>query len=85
MLVIECPACGPRNSSEFSYSGKVKPRPTGTPSQAQWRKYLYEKDNYARVNVERWFHVTGCRRFLDVERHSVTNEITSVVIVGGGQ
>ena len=83
MLVIDCPFCGPRNSSEFGFSGKVKPRPGGRPTKSEWRRYLYEQDNVAGVSVERWFHVAGCRRFLDVERHSVTNEISSVTAVGG--
>ena len=77
--MIECPHCGPRNSSEFSYSGLVKPRPTGdsvTPE--AWRRYLYEQNNYADAVSERWFHVNGCRAFLDIVRHTVTNEITSV-------
>ncbi len=84
MLVIECPVCGPRNSSEFSYSGPSKPRPAGTPSPADWRKYLYEKDNFAGFAKERWFHINGCRKFIDIERSSITNEITSVHLVGQG-
>ena len=83
MLVIECPVCGPRNSSEFSFSGPVKSRPTGTPTPTEWRRYLYEQANVAGFAKERWFHVSGCRRFLDVERSTITNEITSVTRVGG--
>jgi heterotetrameric sarcosine oxidase delta subunit len=85
MLVIECPVCGPRNSSEFSYSGLVKPRPTGTNDPAEWRKYLYEQNNFAGFAKERWFHVSGCRKFIDVERSSITNEITSIIQVGTTQ
>ena len=82
MLVIECPHCGPRNSSEFSYSGLVQPRPQADPTPAQWRKYLYEQDNFSGFSMERWFHVDGCRKFLDMERHTVTNEIASIKAVG---
>ncbi len=78
MLVIECPACGPRNTSEFSFSGPAKARPGPDPNPESWRRYLYEQDNVAGVATERWFHVNGCRLFLDIERHTVTNEITSV-------
>ena len=85
MLVIECPFCGPRNSSEFTYSGMIKPRPAAEPEPAEWRRYLYEQDNIAGWSVERWFHVSGCRRYLDVRRHSVTNEIAAVTEAGGGQ
>ncbi len=84
MLVMVCPHCGPRNSSEFSYSGMIKPRPGDMPDPVAWRRYLYEQDNVAGWARERWFHVDGCRRFLDVERHTVTNEITSIAEAGGG-
>ena len=57
MLLIECPHCGPRNSSEFSYSGTIKPRPTiggsEPEAQAEWRRYLYEEDNFAGFATER--------------------------------
>lgn len=82
MLLITCPHCGPRNSSEFSYSGITKPRPNGSPDPAEWRRYLYEQDNVAGWAKERWFHVNGCRRFLDIERNTITNEITSITDAG---
>jgi len=45
---------------------------------AEWRRYLYEKDNIAGLVSEEWFHSAGCRRFLIVERDTATNDITSV-------
>ena len=83
MLVIVCPVCGPRNSSEFTYLGEGRARPDD-PDVTEWRAYLYEHDNTSGWQTERWFHVSGCRRFLDVERHNVTNEIRSTEIVGAG-
>ncbi|HDH02655.1 MAG TPA: sarcosine oxidase subunit delta [Actinobacteria bacterium] len=86
MLLIECPHCGPRNGTEFTYSGKIQPRPVMKGSdfeaRAEWRRYLYEEDNFAGFAKERWFHGNGCRKFLDIERHSVTNEISSVSPAG---
>ncbi len=79
MLVIVCPHCGPRNSNEFSFLGERSSRPAvATTTPDEWRRYLYTKDNAAGSQLERWFHVSGCRRFLDVERDTVTNEIRSV-------
>lgn len=79
MLLIVCPHCGPRNSDEFSFLGERSSRPVaGTTTAAEWRHYLYLKDNAAGWQGERWFHIAGCRRFLDVERDTVTNEIRSV-------
>jgi heterotetrameric sarcosine oxidase delta subunit len=53
---------------------RTRPDPqTATP--AQWRAYLYEQDNVAGWSTESWYHTFGCRRFVDVERHTVTNEV----------
>ena len=83
MLLIICPFCGPRNSDEFSYRGEIVPRPSADADESSWRGYLYTKENGAGWRVERWFHVSGCRRFLDVTRDNQSNEIRSVEPVGG--
>ena len=75
MLVITCPHCGPRNSEEFAYQGEIIPRPGPDSDPATWRRYLYTRVNLAGWQRERWFHVSGCRRFLDVERNTLSNEI----------
>lgn len=83
MLVIICPNCGPRNSEEFTFQGEVKPRPdVAATKSGEWRSYLYTKENLSGWVDERWFHGSGCRRFLMVERDTVTNEIRSVIEVG---
>jgi heterotetrameric sarcosine oxidase delta subunit len=79
MFLIPCPHCGPRNVSEFRYVGARRTRPdpqTVTP--VQWRAYLYEHDNVAGLSVESWYHTFGCRRFVSVERHTVTNAVRPV-------
>lgn len=78
MLVISCPHCGPRNSDEFGFSGEVSARPDADTDVAAWRRYLYMKTNGDGWQPERWFHVSGCRRFLMIERNLNTNEIRSV-------
>jgi heterotetrameric sarcosine oxidase delta subunit len=70
-----CPFCGPRSSDEFSYLGEPHARPAAEPR--AWRRYLYEKRNIAGWQTERWFHVSGCRRFIEVERNTLTNELCS--------
>ena len=76
MILIPCPHCGPRNSSEFHYAGERAPRPDpNAASQTEWRAYLFDKRNPAGWTGEKWYHGFGCRRFLYVERHTVTNEI----------
>lgn len=84
MLLIACPHCGPRNSNEFSFLGESSSRPAaGAATSAEWREYLYVKGNTAGWERERWFHTAGCRRFLDLERDTTTNEIRSVSDAGG--
>ncbi len=78
MLLIVCPHCGPRNSDEFSYNGERSSRPDPGVTAGEWRRYLYEQQNIAGRQTEQWFHVAGCRRFLIVERDTVSNEIRSV-------
>jgi len=78
MLLIVCPHCGPRNSDEFTFRGEVVRRPNVDASPIDWRSYLYDKANVSGWQDETWFHVAGCRRFLRVERHTISNEIRSV-------
>jgi heterotetrameric sarcosine oxidase delta subunit len=78
VILIPCPHCGPRNSTEFAWTGERSRRPdpdATTTTPAQWRAYLYERLNPAGWTTESWYHRFGCRRYLVVERHTVTNEI----------
>ncbi|MGB7861727.1 MAG: sarcosine oxidase subunit delta [Acidimicrobiia bacterium] len=78
MLLIQCPHCGARNSDEFTFSGEIVPRPAADCDPATWRNYLYVKTNATGWQRERWFHVSGCRRFLLIERDQDSNEIRRV-------
>lgn len=82
MLLIPCPHCGPRNSDEFAFKGEAVSRPAPDVSPAAWRAYLYERANVAGWESETWFHTAGCRRFLAVERSTLTNEIRAVSDIG---
>ncbi len=76
MIRIPCPFCGARDHGEFRYAGTMRPRPapqTATP--ADWRRYLYERDDVAGWVTETWYHAAGCGRFVTVTRHTVTNEV----------
>lgn len=79
MIRIPCPNCGLRNVNEFRYSGEPRKRPVGedvTP--AEFRAYLYERTNALGWVKENWYHSAGCRRFLQIERHTLTNECRAV-------
>lgn len=74
MFRIPCPHCGLRNASEFRHVGEARTRPDPqTVDPRQWRTYLYEQRNVAGWSTESWYHTSGCRRFISVERHTVTN------------
>lgn len=79
MILLACPHCGPRNVSEFRYLGEAGERPDPNRCDPEeWRAYLYLKGNPAGWTTETWLHRAGCRQFLTVERHTVTNEVRSV-------
>jgi heterotetrameric sarcosine oxidase delta subunit len=79
VILLECPHCGPRDASEFRHAGerRTRPDPNAT-TPHQWREYLYLRDNPAGWVTETWAHRAGCRRYLAVERHTVTNEVRAV-------
>lgn len=86
MLLVPCPYCGPRNASEFRSHGERTARPAGPdPDPAAWRAYLYLRENTAGWTSELWYHGIGCRRFLIVDRHTLTNEIRSVRPAGANE
>lgn len=83
MIRIPCPNCQLRNSTEFRHVGESSRRPDpASTSLAEWRRYLYERANPAGWTSEVWYHTMGCRRFIRVERHTVTNEIRTAVEFG---
>ena len=79
MLRIHCPWCGSRDEAEFRYRGDAtRARPAADAGPEVFAAYLYERDNPCGWHVEWWLHVFGCRRLLQVVRHTLTHEIRSV-------
>ncbi len=81
MLLIECPWCGPREESEFSYGGEAhiaRPAAPDSLSDAEWADYLFMRKNSRGRHLEQWSHSGGCRRWFNVERNTVSYRITSV-------
>jgi len=84
MMLVPCPWCGPRDAAEFGYGGEARPGvEAAVPTPGQWRGYLYLRRNPAGWATEHWYHRYGCRRWLTVQRHTVTNEIRSVEDTAG--
>ena len=81
MLLIECPWCGPRDESEFAYSGEahiVRPLKPEELTDQEWADYLFYRRNTRGDHLEQWCHASGCRRYFNVQRDTVTNRIKSV-------
>jgi len=76
MLHIPCPVCGERPETEFGFGGDatvVHPGPGA--SVEDYADYLYLRDNPRGPHRELWIHRHGCRRWLVVERDTLTHEI----------
>ena len=85
LLLIECPYCGSRDESEFSYSGEayiVRPENPESVSDEKWADYLFYRDNLKGNHFEQWNHSSGCRRFFNLERDTETYDIRSVYKIG---
>jgi len=85
MFLIECPWCGKREESEFSYGGEAhieRPRDGDKLSDVEWADYVFMRKNTKGVFLERWVHQAGCRRWFNVARNTATNEILAVYKMG---
>ena len=85
MFLIDCPYCGPREETEFSYGHEAhieRPKDPDALSDAEWADYLFMRKNPKGPYLERWAHTHGCRRWFNVQRNTHTNEITAVYKMG---
>ena len=85
MLLIHCPWCGPRDESEFSYGGEAhidRPKDPYALSDEAWADYIFMRKNPSGYHLEQWAHSSGCRRWFNVERDTVTYKITSAYKMG---
>ena len=79
MLQITCPWCGPRAESEFTCGGEAhiaRPLDTDALSDEQWGDYLFMRKNPKGLHREQWLHASGCRRWFNAERHTVSYTFT---------
>ena len=81
-MIINHPLLGPRDISEFVYSGDAsllkRPSWDGNKSEEKFYEYLYLRDNVAGIHKELWFHQYGDRSWLIVTRNTISHEITKV-------
>ena len=85
MLLISCPWCGPRDESEFHCGGEAhiaRPADPERLSDAEWADSLFMRKNPKGVQLERWVHRLGCRRWFNMARNTVTHDILAVYKMG---
>ncbi len=85
MLLIECPWCGERDETEFSYAGEAhieRPLETEKLSDEAWADYLFMRKNTRGAHREQWLHAAGCRRYFNAERDTVSYRISATYKIG---
>ena len=88
MLLINCPWCGPRDESEFTYGGEAhiaRPLEPNALSDDEWADYLFMRTNPKGDHRERWCHTEGCRRWFNAKRDTVTHEIKAIYAMGSDE
>jgi sarcosine oxidase subunit delta len=81
MLIIECPYCGARAETEFSYGGEggiLRPLDTESMSDAEWGDYVFMRSNPKGLHHEKWNHSAGCRRWFNALRDTVSYRFVAV-------
>ena len=82
MMQFTCPHCGPRAQGEFTYERTVDSVvPLDAVPEAAMAT-LFTRNNPRGDDEEIWQHTYGCRAWLVLTRHRVTNEISSISAVG---
>ncbi|MFB2567502.1 sarcosine oxidase subunit delta [Rhizobium sp. IMFF44] len=77
--LISCPHCGTRPKEEFTIKGDASiSRPAPNADAEDWYEYVYLRDNPRGRHKEFWHHSSGCRRWLIVERDTVTHKVHGV-------
>lgn len=86
MLLIPCPYCEmERPEIEFRYAGEAhiaRPPDPARLTDAEWVEYLYLRTNPKGVHAERWRHVSGCGRFFNCLRDTVSDRILATYKAG---
>ncbi|MDG4720174.1 MULTISPECIES: sarcosine oxidase subunit delta [Thalassospira] len=78
--LVKCPHCGSRPREEFTVRGEVAtPRPVAGADESIWFDHVYLRDNPRGQHREYWHHSGGCRRWLVLDRNTVTHETSNVV------
>ena len=81
-MQVPCPHCGPRAQSEFVYERTVDSVVTLDAAPDAAMAALFTRANPRGLDEEIWRHTYGCRAWLVITRHRITNAISAVRAVG---
>lgn len=82
MMQLPCPHCGPRDQAEFVYERVLESVIVPGADDATAVETLFARTNPRGADEELWRHIFGCRAWLVLTRHRVTNEISAVRPIG---
>jgi heterotetrameric sarcosine oxidase delta subunit len=82
MMQFTCPHCGPRAQTEFVFERTVDSVVAIDAAPADAMATLFTRANPRGPDEEIWRHTFGCRAWIVITRHRVTNEITAIQSVG---
>ena len=81
MFVINCPYCGERDQQEFKAGGEAhieRPKQPTELSDDEWAEYLFMRKNIKGIQLERWVHIHGCRKWFNMVRDTSNDQIHAV-------
>jgi heterotetrameric sarcosine oxidase delta subunit len=81
-MQITCPHCGPRAQAEFVHERTVDSVVQLDAAPEVAMETLFTRDNPRGPDEEIWRHTFGCRAWMIITRHRVTNQISAVRAVG---
>jgi len=85
MFLVECPYCGLRDESEFTYGGEAhiaRPVDPDALTEQEWGNYLFFRTNPKGPHKERWVHTYGCRRWFNAVRDTASYQFKAVYEIG---
>jgi sarcosine oxidase subunit delta len=83
VLLIPCPYCGPRPELEFRYGGHAHiRRDPSAEDDAAWAEFLFWRENPKGIMAERWRHTSGCGRFFNALRDTVSDAFLTSYRIG---
>jgi sarcosine oxidase subunit delta len=74
-----------RPELEFRYGGEAhiaRPLDPSAKSDEEWAEYLYMRTNPKGWHAERWRHTSGCGRFFNAIRHTVSDRFLTTYKAG---